>query len=139
MKRIVALVMVAALAVALGGCGSSGGGSSSTSASTISVNAASQGKTVEAKVGDTLDVALPGNPSTGYTWVAKDLPSLLQQEGEPKFTQGGNSGAVGAPGTLNITFKATRAGSGKLVLEYERPWETTATPANTFSTTVTVK
>jgi len=136
MKKIVALVLVAVLALAFVGCSSSGGG---TSASTVKITQAEQGKTVDAKVGDTLIVSLEGNPSTGYTWVAKDLPSFLTQEGEPTFTKTDSSGAVGAPGMVDITFKANSAGSGDLALDYKRPWETTATPAKTFSATVTVK
>ena len=142
MKKIAILVLVAALALALVGCASSratSGSSTPYAAKTVSVTAADEGKSVSAAVGDNLDVALPGNPSTGYTWVAKTTPSFLKQEGEPTFTQGGSSGTVGAPGTLSIKFKATAAGSGDLVLDYKRPWETTTTPAKTFTTTVTVK
>jgi inhibitor of cysteine peptidase len=113
---------------------STGGGSTA-----VHVTAADQGKTVPAKVGDRLVVTLEGNPSTGYTWIAQDLPPFLAQQGDAVFSKGSNSGAVGAPGTLALTFKATTTGSGDLVLDYKRPWETTATPAQTFSATVHVQ
>jgi inhibitor of cysteine peptidase len=133
-KNSVAFVAVVALALALVGCGTAG-----TSSGTVKITQAEQGKTVKAKVGDTLVVSLEGNPSTGYTWVTKDLPRFLSQEGEPAFTKTDSSGAVGAPGMVDTTFKATAAGSGDLVLEYKRPWETTATPAKTFSAVIKVK
>ncbi len=139
MKRIVALALMAALAFTVSGCSSSSSSGGGTSAGTVKVTEADQGKTVEAKVGDTLVVALAGNPSTGYAWVAKDVPSFLKLEGEPTFVKSDNSGAVGAGGTLEIKFGAAAAGSGELLLDYKRPWETTATPAKTFSATVTVK
>jgi inhibitor of cysteine peptidase len=139
MKRILAFALVAALALGLVACSSGSASSSGGSPATVAVTQADQGKTVSAKPGDTIVVSLEGNPSTGYTWVAKDLPSFLTQEGEPTFKQADSSGAVGAPGMVDISFKATAAGSGELKLDYVRPWETTATPVKTFSANVDVK
>jgi inhibitor of cysteine peptidase len=145
MKKILAFALVAALALTVGGCSksgsASGGGSAAgtNSSGVVTITEADQGKTVQAKQGNTVLVSLPGNPSTGYTWVAKDVPSFLKQEGEPTFKGTNGSSAVGAPGTIVLTFRVELPGSGPLNLDYKRPWETTATPAKTFSTTVEAK
>ncbi len=34
-------------------------------------------------VGDTLEVRLPGNPTTGYSWQAVTVPAQVRQQGEP--------------------------------------------------------
>ena len=146
MKKIVTFALMAALALTLGGCSkggnASGGGPEAGTNSTglVTITRADQGKTVQTKLGNTVLVSLPGNPSTGYTWVVKDAPSFLTQQGGATFNKGTNgSNAVGAPGTIVLTFRVELPGSGPLNLDYKRPWETTATPANTFSTTVEAK
>lgn len=103
------------------------------------LSAADNGRTVEVKAGNQIVIALEGNPSTGYTWEAKDLDdSMFQQIGETEF-KSGNPGLVGAGGTLTLTFKALKSGSATLTLVYHRPWETNVEPQSAFAVTVTVK
>ena len=105
----------------------------------VSLTAADKGSQVNVKVGDQITITLEGNPSTGYTWEAKDLDaSMFVQVGDPVFTSS-NPGAVGAGGTLVLTFKALKAGTATLNLVYHRPWETGVDPVETFSVTITVK
>lgn len=97
------------------------------------------GTTVTVKTGGTFTVKLEGNPSTGYTWEAKDLDtSILEQVGDATFS-GGAPGVVGSPGNLTLTFKALQPGTTTLTLVYHRPWETDVDPIDTFSVTVIVK
>ncbi|MGA2490020.1 MAG: protease inhibitor I42 family protein [Anaerolineales bacterium] len=103
------------------------------------LTSADNGKTVSVKAGEKIIVILDGNPSTGYTWEAKDLDrAMLQQVGEATF-KSGNPGLVGAGGTLTLTFKTLRAGTTALELIYHRPWETDVKPLGTFVVNVTVK
>ncbi len=98
--------------------------------------AADNGKTIKVRAGDQITIVLEGNPSTGYTWEAKNLDtSMFQQVGETEF-KSNNPGLIGASGTLTLTFKALKSGSAALTLVYHRPWETDIEPQNTFVVTV---
>jgi inhibitor of cysteine peptidase len=103
------------------------------------LSAADNGKTVEVRAGNQITIVLEGNPSTGYTWEAKDLDtSMFQQVGETEF-RSDNPGLVGAGGTLTLTFKVLKTGTSTLTLVYHQPWETNVEPQNTFVVTVTAK
>ncbi|HEY5271277.1 MAG TPA: protease inhibitor I42 family protein [Anaerolineales bacterium] len=105
----------------------------------VTLTAADKGSQVEVKVGEQIVITLDGNPSTGYTWEAKDLDTtMFEQVGDSTFNSS-NPGLVGSGGTLTLTFKALKAGSASLTLVYHRPWETGVDPTDTFAVTVTVK
>ncbi len=83
------------------------------------------GTTVDLAVGGVIDVALEANPTTGFTWVvAADSTECLRLVGEPAFIP--MSDLLGAGGVLSLEFEVIEAGSGNLVLTYERPWEDVA-------------
>jgi inhibitor of cysteine peptidase len=92
----------------------------------------SEGEVVQVHVGDTFQVQLPGNPTTGYTWevVPADV-GVCVQVGEPVFTP--ESDLVGAPGTFEFTFEITAVGSEDLSLVYQRPWEEDVEPLDTYT------
>jgi len=128
-RKILFLVALAVMVILITGCGPV----------QTQLSAADNGKTVEVKAGDQIVIALEGNPSTGYTWEAKDLDaSMFQQVGETEF-KSSNPGLIGAGGTLTLTFKTLKAGTSALTLIYHRPWETDVAPVNTFMVNVTVK
>ena len=132
--KIQSIFLAVVLAIALffaAGCGPSKAGTTLTDAD--------NGRTVTVNAGETLVVKLGGNPSTGYTWEAKDLDAhMLQQVGEPGF-ESFSPGLVGAGGTLTLTFKALKPGTTTLTLVYHRSWETNVAPLQTFTVTVTVQ
>lgn len=98
----------------------------------VNITAAVNGKTIDVNTGAKIVVELEGNPSTGYTWEAKDLDaSILQQLGAIRF-KSGNPGLVGAGGMLTLTFKTLKVGMTTLSLVYHRPWETNVKPRGTF-------
>jgi len=106
---------------------------------TVTLTAADKGSQVDVNVGQQIVIALDGNPSTGFTWEAKDLDTTMFEEvGDPAFTSS-NPGSVGSGGTLTLTFKALKAGTSNLTLVYHRPWETSVEPIDTFAVTLTVK
>jgi inhibitor of cysteine peptidase len=79
-------------------------------------------------------VALPANPSTGYSWSAgpNDLVTLEHT------TQVSGGSMPGAEGTQRMTFRAEATGSTTLELAYARPFEGGVPPAETASFVVTV-
>lgn len=100
---------------------------------------ADNGKTVEVNAGAQIIVELDGNPSTGYTWMPIDLDaSMFKQVGNPEFKTS-NPGLIGSGGSLTLTFKALKAGTGKLTLVYRRPWEKNINPHEIFTILVVVK
>lgn len=93
---------------------------------------------VELRVGDKLEVTLPGNPTTGFQWeVGAGDTAILRPSGEPEFESA--SGAVGGGGQVTLRFEAVGTGQMELKLIYHRPFEKDAPPDKTFEVTVTVK
>ncbi len=100
---------------------------------------ADAGSSVELQVGDKLEVTLPGNPTTGFTWeVGGGDPAILRPSGEAEF-QADSTAAVGSGGKLTLRFEAVAAGQTGLKLIYHRPFEADVTPIQTFEVSVTVK
>ena len=129
LRRIIFIFVFGCLAVSMTGCGTM----------LAKVTSADDGKQLNARVGEEIDVTLDGNPTTGYTWDAKDLDaSMIQQIGSTEF-KSGNPGLVGAGGTLTLTFKTLKPGTTSLTLIYHRPWETDVKPLNSFTATIIVK
>jgi inhibitor of cysteine peptidase len=101
------------------------------------IGPAQAGSTITLAAGEQFTVTLPGNPSTGYSWVVTTInPALLTQIGEPEFSTG--SDLVGAGGTITFRFEATGAGQDAMQLDYLRPWEDVE-PIDTYRVTVNVR
>jgi inhibitor of cysteine peptidase len=96
------------------------------------------GGQVSTHPGDTLELTLEANPSTGYIWEVRPLdPALLKLAGEPE-TKSGSGQPVGAPVTQTFRFQVLAAGQADLTLVYHRPWEKGVAPEKTFSARVTI-
>lgn len=94
------------------------------------------GSQIELSRGEEVELVLPGNPSTGYTWVVvADASPVLEVIGEPEFRP--ESDLVGAPGEYHFRFAAREQGKVQLLLTYQRPFEE-AEPLDTFEVEVTV-
>ena len=109
----------------------------------IKITDADNGKTVAVKTGDTVQVILEGNPTTGYQWTAtladKDK-AIAQQQGDAAYVQQStDSSVVGAGGTYTFTFKAAVAGQATLTFGYARSFDKGVAPVKTFTVTLTVK
>ena len=107
----------------------------------VQLTQADNGKAVAVAMGGTLIVALPSNPSTGYSWaVVAAEPTNLELQGEPTFVPpGSTTPVVGAAGTEVFTFKAIKTGTAKLSMAYARSFETGVEPEETFEVTVKVE
>ncbi len=130
LRKILSLVTLAVVFISVAAC---------SPVKQVNLTAADKGKQVEVKAGGQIVITLDGNPSSGYTWEAKDLDAtMFQQVGNPAFSSS-NPGLVGSGGTLTLTFKTLKAGTAALTLVYHRPWETGVEPIDTFAVTVTAK
>ena len=108
------------------------------SKSTIQLTEADAGRLVELRVGDILEVILPGNPTTGFQWEVSEINSaILEPIGEPKFEPSSN--AVGSGGNVTLRFEAVGAGQTELKLIHHRPFEENVPPIQTFEVTITVR
>jgi inhibitor of cysteine peptidase len=103
-------------------------------ASQITVTDADNGSTVQVAAGGKVEVALPGNPTTGYIWqvTANDESILLPLSYE--FVP--DSAAAGAGGVERFGFHVMAPGMVSLTFANSRPWETDVEPAQTFAVTV---
>jgi inhibitor of cysteine peptidase len=96
------------------------------------------GSTVELRMGDTIEVVLDGNPTTGFLWETAAVDaSVLKQLGEPGFEPYTN--LIGSGGKFTFRFEAVASGQTLLRLIYHRPWEKDVPPERTFEVTVTAQ
>jgi inhibitor of cysteine peptidase len=99
---------------------------------------ADSGHLVALRTGQELDLNLKSNPSTGYGWVQADTEtSVLVVLGKPAHKPG--NPLPGASGLESWKFRAVERGAQTLKLEYRRPWEKNASPANTIVLHVIVR
>jgi C1A family cysteine protease len=98
----------------------------------IVVTVADDGGQIELSEDQLLVVRLLANPSTGYGWhvVPSALGGILRQADAVEFQP--HSDLLGAPGTEILRFQGVRKGETTLDLEYRRPWQPHAEPAETF-------
>lgn len=91
-----------------------------------------------AKENAQFEISLPANPTTGYNWIVRQLPEQVALTGMD-YTQSPDckKGMTGCSGTTTLHFKAVKAGTGKLIVQYARPWETLPDESNTISIKVT--
>jgi inhibitor of cysteine peptidase len=144
-KLLLSVFAVASMLLLVTGCARLGPGASygqdagHATPGPIVLSEKDAGSAIEIVAGQQLSVRLPSNRTTGFGWVVAD-PGPLKQGGEPTYEAPQTpSSLVGAGGTETFTLKASTAGSGKLKLEYRRPWEKGAPAEQTWDVTVTVK
>lgn len=101
------------------------------------------GRTVKLKVGESLEIALGENPTTGYRWrlrvAAMDTAMDAAEEKAHSACvfvkdsyEPGHTKVSGQGGIRRWQFQAVAAGVCKIELEYRRPWEQNKLPERTF-------
>lgn len=94
------------------------------------------GKTVPLGIGQNLSIALPENPTTGYSWNATVSTGL--RIADTAYTPDPTAAnVVGAGGTRNWTVQGVAAGTQRFDAVYVRPWEPNLA-AGQFNLTVQV-
>jgi inhibitor of cysteine peptidase len=122
-------VLVAGL---LAGC--SGGGSGS---GPVSVGASDDHGTVHLSTGQILEVSLPANPTTGFSWAVVEQSGLVAA-GSRYVPAPHRPGLVGSGGTAVFEFRAPSRGVQHLDMTYAQHFDPSVPPARTFSLTVDV-
>lgn len=99
--------------------------------STARITEADTGRVIRARLGTELRIELASNPTTGYRWRWRPVPNdPVAAVGESEFAPANASGkALGVGGTEVWRFRAARADTASILLEYRRPWEPLAVPA----------
>jgi len=91
------------------------------------------------QVGQSLTLALPSNPTTGYRWLVQNPASnVLRSLGPEVYSAPEDAGIVGSAGISTWRFEARAAGEGHLVLVYQQPWAPEVRPVQTFDCAVQV-
>lgn len=108
----------------------------------VHITAEQAGQTVEVGVNQRFAIELVGVPTAGYIWTPAQVPDFVTRAGE---ATGNTSAAQSQPGFTGgnhwevLMFSATGPGTGEIVVEQRRPWETNE-PANaTFRVTITAR
>ena len=105
----------------------------------IHLTSADAGKTITAKVGDTIGIELDGNITTGYSWTTNSFnAAVLKLEGEPEY-RSLPPRMPGSGGTFLFRFQARAGGTSTVSLVYRRPWGKDVPPAQEFKATIIVK
>jgi inhibitor of cysteine peptidase len=105
----------------------------------IKITDQDQGKTVEIGEGGALEIDLPGNATTGYTWgVLSNDTAVLKPVGDVEYQPDASQPEPGAPGVFTLKFEAASVGTVPLKLGYKRWWDMTIKPDPTFEVTVRV-
>lgn len=89
---------------------------------TITVTKAQGGREIALKVGNILQIELPGTGGTGYQWLAEDTfaPYLKIMD---QATRQLKAGRLGGPVMQIWRFKAEKPGATEISMAYYRPWE----------------
>jgi len=94
------------------------------------------GKTVEARVGESVVIELPENPTTGYLWTL----NVKEETGtaslsNSRYTAPKQSG-IGGGGTRMFTVKVQSSGIVTVDMKLRRQWEPESTAIDRFNTVI---
>lgn len=106
---------------------------------TVRITADQDGQTVQVPVNERFAVELVGVPTAGYAWTPATVPDFVQRAGEasgPTTEAQTQPGFVGGNHWEVLMFVATGPGTGELVIEQRRPWETDTPASQTFRVTI---
>jgi predicted secreted protein len=107
----------------------------------IQVDNTFDGREVTLQAGDTLEVSLSENASTGHQWsippeLKRKLAPALREREETVEAPGG---PPGRPGVRHLYFEAVAAGTADLEIHYRRSWESNKQPTRKFRLHVLVQ
>lgn len=107
-------------------------------AATKVVTSADKGRQVYLRIGDTMELRLPSNPSTGYMWYVQQKSTPLLKMAHQSQTEPTKPG-VGRPVFQVFKFELKRRGEGVLLMHYVRSWEPPTPDDEQFDLRVTIE
>jgi inhibitor of cysteine peptidase len=122
MKRILVLVTLVAIgAFAVAGCASGIG------------TYTDPGQAISVGVDREFIIALDSNPTTDFSW-QEDYDNSMLELTKKTYEQAetGQEPMVGVGGVEYFQFKALKAGTTKITMDYKRPWEEEAVEQKVF-------
>ena len=84
--------------------------------------------------GEIFAISLESSPTTGYTWNPEFDPNLISLLSPPQFVP--DSSAIGGSGKETFKFSAKGQGETKIIMKYQREWETTALETKIFKVSI---
>lgn len=103
----------------------------------VAVTREQNGRVIVVKVGDSIVLQLPENPTTGYVWALDSVDSTLLETGAPAF-HGGGAG-VGTGGEKTWTLAARAPGRTRVALKRWRHWEGDTSIVERFAVTLDIR
>ena len=88
---------------------------------TVTLTERDDGSRIQVRVGDTIEICLSENATTGYRWSVDDLDSALFDVAGASADYPGRAIGAGGQACVRITVRGT--GNGAVRLKYSRPWE----------------
>ena len=89
-------------------------------------------------VGDSVQVVLEGNPTTGFTWeLSQNDEDLLALQGEPEYQA--KQDIPGSSGVFTFTFLSQKSGTVELEFIYHRPFEEGIAPLSEYMLTLDIQ
>jgi inhibitor of cysteine peptidase len=98
--------------------------------------ASEKGKSAKLPKGESFEISLPENPTTGFRWKITAAGEPASKMIDEDFHPGA---PVGGQGVHTWRFRAVQQGESEIRMVLQRSWETPAEPAQAFTLRVIVK
>lgn len=77
-------------------------------------------QTIQVSPGDTIELQLEENPTTGYSWAIENLaPAFTVQQNDYELL---SEAGIGGGGTRKVLLKVEGSGNGQIRLNNRQPW-----------------
>jgi inhibitor of cysteine peptidase len=103
----------------------------------LSLTETDNGRTIDLRLGDKIQITLPENATTGYRWAIDRYDEELVEaiSTEPHY----EGKAVGSGGEVAFSFQAKKPGAGEIALKHWRHFEGDSSVTNRFRVRLRVK
>jgi inhibitor of cysteine peptidase len=113
-----------------------GAAAASEGTNVMTLTEADDGRTIELRAGETAQVNLAENATTGYRWAIDRIEGSVEAVGAESHY---SKSAVGSGGQATFTLRATKPGSGDVVLKNWREFEGDASVTKRLRLRINVK
>lgn len=102
------------------------------------LNRTDNNRTAELRVGERLEVRLPENPTTGFSWAVDENDRQRLTLEDTAYAPPDEAGFIGARGQRTFRFTARQPGEVLLKLKYWRIWEGDGSIVERFAVTLRI-